>query len=93
MKKIISLVLVAVFSLMVMGCGQPKEIGNVKYDTYGFLNADTKKNPNVKYEISYGNLFWSIVLSGSIVFPVYFIGFSLYNPVGPNDNTFIPGKI
>jgi len=92
-NKIVASVLIAVFMSLAVGCGQPKSINGVEYDTYGFLNQDTKKNPNIKYEVSVGNVVWSVILFETIVAPVYFFCFSLYNPIAPNDNTFVPGKV
>jgi len=92
-NKVIASVLILVFMVFAIGCGQPKSINGTTYDTYGFINQDTKKNPNIQYEVSTGNVLWSVVLFGSVVAPVYFIGFSLFNPIAPKDNTFIPGVI
>lgn len=81
MKKIaaVSLVLVAI---SLSACGNEKVIDGVKYDTYGFLNQDNKKNESIQYEIIWGNVFWSVILSESIVAPIYFAGFSIFEPVG-----------
>ena len=92
-NKVIASILILVFMVFAVGCGQPKNINGVTYDTYGFINADTHKNPNIKYEVSTGNVIWSIVFFSSVIAPVYFIGFSLYNPISPNDNTFVPGVV
>lgn len=55
--------------------------GNSVYvDTYGLITRD-KKVDGVHYEVSTGNVVWSILLAESIVAPVYFLGFSLYEPV------------
>jgi hypothetical protein len=80
MKRIIAVSLIAA---SLVGCGQPAWIGGKKYDTYGLFNESTHKNPNIAYEVSIGNVVWSIILVETIVFPVYFVGFSLFNPVGP----------
>jgi len=93
MKKLIATLVLICFAFLVVGCGQPKTIDGVTYDTYGFINADTKKNPKIKYEVSTGNVILSVIFFGSVIAPVYFIGFSLYNPIALNDNTFVPGKI
>ncbi len=82
MKKLITTLacltlIVATFT----GCGKPKTINGKYYETYGLLNADMKKDPNIQYEICYGNIVWGIVLSETVIAPVYFFGFSLYNPV------------
>jgi hypothetical protein len=94
MKKLVATFVLVAFALLAAGCGQPKTIDGVTYDTYGFINADTKKNPKIRYEVSTGNVIWSILLGAGLIAPVYFIGFSLYNPIGlNNDNTFVPGRI
>ncbi len=85
MKKItnyITVLLVATIMFVTTGCGQPKVINGVKYETYGLLNESTSKNENIEYKLSVGNVVWSILLCETVVMPVYFIGFSIYNPVG-----------
>jgi len=79
MKYVCALVLVA---MLVAGCGSPKVINGKQYETYGLLNADNVKDPNIRYEPSLGNIIWGIALIGTIAAPVYFFGFSLFNPVG-----------
>jgi len=78
MKKLIVILLSASF-------GNPasfKVENKVKeYPTYGFLNSDTQKSEKICYEVSVGNVVWSIILIETVVAPVYFIGFSLFNPV------------
>ncbi len=51
------------------------------YPTYGLFNESTDKSRNVCYKISIGNVVWSILLFETVIAPIYFIGFSLYNPV------------
>ena len=74
MKKftIILLLLVCIF---VTGCGNSKVINGVEYDTYGFVNKSEVRNPNIKYEIIYGNVVWSVILCHTIIAPCYFAGF------------------
>jgi len=82
MKKLIVILLSASF---LSACGNPasfKVENKVKeYPTYGFLNSDTQKSEKICYEVSVGNVVWSIILIETVVAPVYFIGFSLFNPV------------
>jgi hypothetical protein len=86
MKKLIALTLVA--SIALAGCGDPRNLptgpkGESKfYPTYGLFNENTAKSDKVCYEISVGNVIWSIILIETVVFPIYFIGWSLFNPVG-----------
>lgn len=41
----------------------------------------TEENPDIKYKISVGNVVWSIILVETIIAPVYFIGWSIKNPI------------
>lgn len=84
MKKFISLFLIILLLTITFSCGNSKVINNVEYETYGFINENEIKAPNIKYKIIVGNLIWSFVLLKTIVFPVYFIGFSLWEPVEEN---------
>ena len=83
MKKIIAAVAAA--TVLLSGCGRPALFtvdGNTKYyPTYGFFNESSDRSKNVCYEVSIGNVIWSIILIETIVAPIYFIGFSLFNPV------------
>jgi hypothetical protein len=82
MKKTVVIMVLVCFSVCLMGCGVTKVVNGVEYDTYGLLNADAKKNPNIEYEVVWGNVFWGVVLFETIIAPIYFFGFSLFEPVG-----------
>jgi hypothetical protein len=77
-------------TLMLSACGQPQLLappglpGKV-YPTYGLFNQDQSRSDRVCYAISVGNVVWSIILIETIVAPIYFLGFSLFNPVGVNN--------
>jgi hypothetical protein len=74
--------ILAISSLLALSsCGAPKEIDGNTYPTHGYFNEDTSKSKNVCYEVSVGNIVWSIILIETIVMPIYFIGWSLFNPV------------
>lgn len=79
MKKFFTLLLLSIILLM-SGCANTKTIDGVTYDTYGFINEDSKKNPNIHYELSIGNVIWGIILVETVIAPIYFFGFSLYEP-------------
>lgn len=91
MKKTIALVVA--LSILLAGCGHPQYLGQGSeqkyYPTYGLFNETSSKSKNVCYEISVGNVIWSVILIETVVFPVYFVGWSIYNPVrlkkGPDD--------
>lgn len=79
MKKTILVVLA--FCIALTGCGQPLTVNKKEYPTYGLFNEYTKKSKNVCYEISVGNVILSIILIETIIAPIYFIGWDLFNPV------------
>lgn len=69
-------------SLMLSACADQKTICGVTYDTYGLLNSDDKKNPKIEYDLVWGNIIWSVLLVETIFAPIYFFGFSIFEPVG-----------
>lgn len=73
--------LLAGLSLMLSACGQPLQVADKTYPTYGFINEDSAKSEKMCYEVSFGNIFWGLFLVETLVAPVYFFGFSLFNPV------------
>lgn len=78
---------------MLTGCGSDKTINGVKYGTYGLFNKSEQRNDDIAYKLIVGNLVWSIILVETIIAPIYFIGFSMYEPVGANNNTKIKGAV
>ena len=82
MRKVLNMAIIALMVLSFSGCADRKTINDVTYDTYGYFNENTAKNPNIQYELSIGNVIWSVILIETIVMPIYFIGFSLFEPTG-----------
>lgn len=72
-------------SLLLASCGRPIVHQGKEYPTYGFLNEDSSKSDKMCYEVSVGNVIWSIILIETLIMPIYFVGFSLFNPVGPKN--------
>lgn len=93
MKKVFCTIVAVSLVFMMVGCGSQKNIKGKTYDTYGFFNQDTNKSPNVKYKVIIGNVIWSIILFETIIAPVYFLGFDLFEPVHASDDSFEPGVI
>jgi hypothetical protein len=83
MKKLIALALCLSFFY---GCGDPKVINGKKYDTYGLLNANEKKNENIEYHLVVGSIICSVFFVETIIAPIYCLGFDLYEPVGVKGN-------
>ncbi len=84
MKKIGIMALMASL-LALTACGAPIEHNEKVYPTYGLFNENESKSEDMCYEVSVGNVVWSIILIETVVAPIYFVGFSLYNPIGPKD--------
>lgn len=78
MKKAIAFVIAA--SMALASCGRPQTFNGKDYPTYGLFNEAGSHSNNICYTTSIGNIVWSILLIETVIFPVYFIGFSLYNP-------------
>lgn len=51
-----------------------------KAKPYGWINPSDKM-PGVEYELSIGNVIWSVIFSQTIVAPVILTGYYLYEPV------------
>ena len=82
MKKALNIGMVVLIVLCLTGCGDTKVIKGVRYDTYGLFNKDDKQNENIEYQVIVGNVVWSCILVETVIAPIYFLGFSLYEPVG-----------
>jgi hypothetical protein len=82
MKKLIAtLALVGLLS----ACGREATVNGKTYGTCGAISMatddDCKENAVVKYKPCWGNIIWGAVLIETVVAPIYFFGFSMFNPV------------
>lgn len=80
MKKFISLILI-VIALSFAACGDDRAFNGKQYTQYGLFNM-SDKDPNVRYKVVVGNVFWGIVLFETIAAPVILFGWKVYEPVG-----------
>ena len=85
MKRLIALVLVA--TMLFIGCGRSVVIDNVVRKPVGLVSKLMPSNlysstysDSVQYEVCWGNVFWGIALVETIIAPIYFFGFSMFNP-------------
>lgn len=88
MKKIIAIVAMLFLAVFLSGCAQDTNISGKTYQAFGIANEDVYRDPNVKYEISFGSVLVSIIFIETVIVPIYVIGWDLYQPVKLND----PGK-
>jgi len=93
MKRALLLLAISA-SLLLTACGaEEKKIGEITYGTYGLVNESEMKNPNIQYEISGWSIVWSVVFCQTIIAPIYFIGWDLYQPVTKKDANWVPGQV
>ena len=82
MKKIL---LFALAAIMMAGCADDKTFQRADgtiftAEPYGWMNT-SKKVDGVVYDVTPGNIVWSIVLGETIIAPVLFTGLALWEPV------------
>lgn len=85
MKKL--LVVCFLFCFICVSCGDDMWIEGKKYETYGMINKDEIRDPKIEYRLIIGNVVWACILFQTAFAPVYFIGFSIYEPVGLKKTT------
>jgi len=79
MKKLIVMFVLTIM-FITAGCGDSRIVDGKYCDTYGLVNKHETKCANVQYRVIKGNVFWGVILVNTIVAPIYFFGFSLYEP-------------
>jgi hypothetical protein len=82
MKKVLLIIMIT----MLASCGNAMKIDKKLCDTYGMFDKEEKKCEGVEYRLIKRNAIPAIILSGSILVPVYIIGFDLYEPIGKKKN-------
>lgn len=68
-------------TMLLSACGNDKTIDGKHYDTFGVFNETSTRDPKILYEVSPGSVIWAIILSETLVVPVYIIGWDLWQPV------------
>ena len=101
MKKSIAAILLFMMLFMV-GCAGNKTIeykdsktntvSKITFQPYGIFD-DEKRNPNIYYSLSWGNIFWSVVFSETLIIPGILCGFYLWEPQYQIDNPGIIGSV
>jgi hypothetical protein len=85
-KRTLAIVAALMFGAMTMtSCSQNKDLKlNGKthtFESYGWANYNEVKNDSVLYEASVGNIVWSVILSETVIVPIWLTGWDLYSPV------------
>jgi len=63
-----------------IACADNKTLNGHEYETYGLFNKDEIRDTSVVYSLVWGNVIWGAVLFQTIACPIYFYGFSLWEP-------------
>lgn len=77
MKKVF-IVLLLMTSIVLTSCASTQIIDGRSYPPFGIVNMDSRQDPSVNYEISFGSVAVAIILCETIIFPVYVIGWDLF---------------
>jgi len=95
MKKVLSLVLIC--SVLLTSCAdslsyKDKDNNKQTAESVGLFNQ-SDKDPNADYKLCVGNIVWSIILCETIIAPIYFIGWSIMEPVTVKQNIVLAAPI
>ena len=80
MKKVLVVLALVSFMFVSIGCANEKQINGTWYETVGIATKD-QQHPCVRYRLVVGNLIWSVLLVEMLVPTIYFVGWSLWEPV------------
>jgi hypothetical protein len=80
MKKVLCLFVVVCFMFSCLACGDAKVINGKQVETYGLFNKEENREKCIEYEFITGNAVLGVIFFETIVAPIYFYGFSLYEP-------------
>ncbi len=75
------LIIFLVLSFLCVACGENAYIDGKQYKTKGILTM-YEMDDNIEYQLILGNVIWAVLLIYTVVFPVYFFGFSMWEPIG-----------
>jgi hypothetical protein len=81
MFKTITTAILFILLFSLSACANEKQIDGITYGTFGIFNLN-EQNPKIRYKLVAGNCIWGALLSETIIAPIYFFGFSIYEPIG-----------
>lgn len=81
MKKIFAAFMALILAVMLSGCANDVSVNGKTYPAFGIVNDDAQRDPNVKYQISFGSVVVAVLFLETIVVPIYVIGWDLWEPV------------
>lgn len=81
-KRVSIFIIVVLMVITTSACSKNAIFNDVEYETYGFINKYEVRNTHIRYKIVWGNVLLGIVFFETIIAPVYFFGYDLYEPIG-----------
>lgn len=82
-KRLAAVTLLA-STIVATGCGNDLNACGQNFETYGLINANEVQQEGVKYRTIMGNVIFGALFFPGVIAPVYFFGFSMYEPVSAN---------
>ena len=79
MKK--AIVALSLAALLLTSCAHSVKYEGKTYEPYGIANEETRRDPTIPYELSFGSVFLAIVFCETVIAPVFIVGWDLYQPV------------
>lgn len=79
-SKILAIIVLVCFLFGTVACGNGMNINGSYHDTVGLATLN-QKDPDVCYEVIFGNVVWSVLLFSTVIAPIYFLGWSIMEPV------------
>lgn len=93
MKRYIAIFMCLILLTLITGCGDPRTIDGITYDTWGLINKGDKENPDVQYKVNIPSIVVAVLLVETIIVPAYILGFNCMEPVGAKDHSLPKGAI
>lgn len=94
-----ALVLVAIVALLAAACANEQTIDGKVVESIGLVNQAPMNVvgiahpvPCVDYQIVWGNVIWGAVLVETVIAPIYFYGFSMFEPIGKSETCTVAAK-
>lgn len=83
---ILFIVNVFIVTVVLMNDAESKIINGKVYEAYGLLNKDSVYNENIEYRMNNWSVGGGILMIETVIAPIYFFGFNMYEPVGLKQN-------
>lgn len=78
MKKIVAILATLMLAVFLSGCAGDVRTGGKVYQSFGVINEDAKRQPDMKYSVSFGSVVVGVLFIETIIVPIYVVGWDLY---------------